>query len=165
MYTKGDVVLYPMHGAGIIEDFEEKNIDGVVRNYYVLNIPLGNLKVMLCEDNIESANLRKIMEYEYILNTLESVANSIKTPLRSESWNQRHKDNMEKIKTGDFEQTAVVFYELYNRERERGLSSAEKKILTTAKKIIMSEIMLSYGVDKHKAEEVLEKYVNFQEVI
>ena len=165
MYTKGDIVLYPMHGAGIIEDFEEKNIDGVVRNYYVLNIPLGNLKVMLCEDNIESANLRKIMEFGYILSTLESVAGGIKRTLRSESWNQRHKDNMEKIKTGDFEQTAVVFYELYRRERERGLSSAEKKILTTAKKIIMSEIMLSYNVDKYEAEEILEKYAIFEEVV
>jgi len=154
-----------MHGAGVIEDFEEKNIDGVVRNYYVLNIPLGNLKVMLCEDSIESANLRKIMECGYILSTLETVAGSIKRTLRSESWNQRHKDNMEKIKTGDFEQTAVVFYELYHRERERGLSSAEKKILTTAKKIIMSEIMLSYNVDKYEAEEMLEKYAIFEEVV
>jgi CarD family transcriptional regulator len=158
MYTKGEAVVYPMHGAGIIEDFEEKNVDGINRNYYVLRLPLGNLKILLCESSINNIKLRKVMDSHDIAQVMQNAANLSYSP-KPDNWNQRYKDNMDKIKTGELSETAAVLYELYHREKQKSLSGAEKKVLTTAKKIVLSEIMLSYNVDRIEAEDILESYV------
>ena len=158
MFTKGEAVVYPMHGAGIIEDFEEKNVDGINRNYYVLRLPLGNLKILLCESSIHNINLRKVMNEREIAQVMQDAA-SLSHPVKLDNWSQRYKDNMDKIKTGELSETAAVLYELHNREKQKSLSGAEKKVLTTAKKIVLSEIMLSFNVDKTLAEEILESYV------
>ncbi|MCL2350154.1 MAG: CarD family transcriptional regulator [Defluviitaleaceae bacterium] len=158
MYSKGEAVVYPMHGAGIIEDVEEKHIDGVSRNYYVLRIPLGDLKILLCQENIESSNLRKVMPQDEIGRIMSNI-DAAPSCLHTASWNQRYKENMEKIKTGKLCETAAVFHELFHREKQKGLSGAEKKVLTTAKKALLSEIMLSYNIEKLSAEQMLESYM------
>ena len=159
LYTKGDAVVYPMHGAGIIEDLEEKNIDGINRNYYVLRIPLGDLKIMFAADATEGTKIRKVLASRDIA---QIMSNAIKLPVTPsvENWNQRYRENLEKIKTGCLSDAASVFRNLHLREKSRGLSSAEKKMLTTVKKIMLSEIMLSYNVEKEKAEEILENSMN-----
>jgi len=159
MYKIGEAVVYPMHGAGIIQACELKNIDGVERNYCVLHIPLGDLKIMLCEDSMPHINMRSIMSADEICQTLAHVT-SVKHGAGSDNWNQRYKDNMERIKTGLLKESASVFYELYCRERIKGLSGAEKKVMTTAKKIVLSEIMIAYNIEKNSAEEILESYLN-----
>ena len=158
LYAKGDAVVYPMHGAGIIEDFEEKNIDGIWRNYYVLHIPIGGLKIMLSADAMEAVNMRKVMSSCDIARVMDDVVNMPIGPA-AENWNQRYKENLEKIKSGRLSDAALVFRSLYFREKQRGLSSAEKKMLTTVKKIMLSEIMLSYNVEKPEAEKILERSV------
>jgi len=143
-----------MHGAGIIEDFEEKNIDGVCRSYCILHIPVGDLKIMLAADALEDVNLRKVMPRCDFARVMDDV---VKSPIMpsADNWNQRYKDNLEKIKSGELSDTASVFRSLHHREGQRGLSSAEKKMLTIVKKIMLSEIMLSYEVEKFEAEEIL----------
>ena len=83
----------------------------------------------------------------------------------SDNWSQRYKDNMDRIKTGLLQESAAVFYELYCRERIKGLSGAEKKVMTTAKKIILSEIMIAYSIEKNIAEEILESYLNKKKIV
>ncbi|MCL2235752.1 MAG: hypothetical protein FWB98_04840 [Defluviitaleaceae bacterium] len=164
MFRVGEAVVYPMHGAGIIEDFELKNIDGIERNYCVLQIPLGELKIMLCEDSLPHVNMRRIMSQDDIAETLAEVT-SAKHGAGSDNWSQRYKDNMDRIKTGLLQESAAVFYELYCRERIKGLSGAEKKVMTTAKKIILSEIMIAYSIEKNIAEEILESYLNKKKIV
>jgi len=156
LYTKGDAVVYPMHGAGVIEDLEIQNIDGVLRNYYVLRIPIGDLKIMLAADAVGNTNMRKVMPQDDIAQVMDDVVNMPETPVTA-NWSQRYKDNLEKIKSGQLSDAALVFRSLHSRERQRGLSSAEKKMLTTVKKIMLSEIMLSYDVEKDVAEDILDK--------
>ena len=155
LYVKGDAVVYPMHGAGVIEDLEEKNIDGIQRSYYVLRIPIGDLKIMLAADAHDS-KLRKIMPRGDIAQVMDAAANAPHLPCVV-NWSQRYKDNLAMIKSGQLSDAALVFRSLYAREAERGLSSAEKKMLVTVKKIMLSEIMLSYNVEKVEAESILEK--------
>ena len=162
LYTKGDAVVYPMHGAGVIEDLEEQSIDGVSRSYYVLRIPIGDLKIMLAADAVGNSNMRKIMGADDIAQVMDTVVNMPHIPATA-NWAQRYKENLEKIKSGELSDAAVVFRSLYSRERARGLSSAEKKMLTTVKKIMLSEIMLSYKVEKGEAEKILEKSMGFAE--
>lgn len=157
VYAKGDAVVYPMHGAGIIEDFEEKNIDGICRSYCVLRIPIGDLTIMLEASAMENVNLRKVMTSCDIARVMDDVVKMPALPAADNNWNKRYKDNLERIKSGQLSDAAIVFRNLYNREKQRGLSSAEKKMLSNVKKIMLSEIMLSYDVEKLEAEEILEK--------
>ena len=158
MYSKGEVVVYPMHGAGVIEDFEEKVIDGITRDYYVLFLPLGGLKVMLPSDGIQKSGLRPILQEGEIEGVLKNMS-ELKNTARMESWSVRYKENVDKMKSGKLCQAASVLYELYHKEKLKGLSSAEKKVMTTAKKIVLSEIMLGFDVEKDIAEDVLDKYL------
>lgn len=155
MFSKGDKIVYPLYGAGVIEDLEEKEIDGHHQWYYVLRIPVGNLKIMISADKAESLGIREIYDKNEIMEVLGKV---VEHPIdMPENWNQRYKENMDKIKSGKLEEVALVFRNLRDRERERGLSTAEKKMMTTAKQIILSELILSQNVDKSDAEEILAK--------
>jgi len=153
MFNKGDKIVYPLYGAGVIEDLEEKEIDGNQQWYYVLRIPVGNLKIMISAGKAESLGIREIYGKDEIVGVIGSVVDiPIDMP---ENWNQRYKENMERIKSGKLEEVALVFRNLRERERERGLSTAEKKMMTTAKQIILSELILSRDVEKSDAEDIL----------
>ena len=154
MFEVGDKVVYPLHGAGVIEDMEEKRIDGRVQNYYVLRLPVGNLKIMISVKNAEFMGIRPVMPINELIGAMESISDR---PVKmSDNWNLRYKENMEKIKSGEISESAEVFRNLRLRERQRGLSTAEKKMLVTVKQIILSEIILSTDVEKPAAEEILE---------
>ena len=153
MFSKGDKIVHSLHGAGVIEDLEEKEIDGSKQLYYVLRIPVGNLKIMISAGKAGTLGIREIYGKDEIMDVISSVA---KVPITMpENWNQRYKENMEKIKSGKLEEVALVFRNLYERERERGLSTAEKKMMTNAKQIILSELILSQDVEKSCAEDIL----------
>jgi len=154
MFVKGDRVVYPMYGAGIIVDLEDKMVDGQTNTYYVLSIPINNLKILVSVNNIETAGIRPVLpsgDLSAIIESAEEGAFLDKT-----NWNQRYRENLQKIKSGCLSETASVFKGLRRREKTKGLSSAEKKMLTTAKQIILSEIILSFNVEKETAENILE---------
>ena len=155
MFRKGDKIVYPLYGAGVIEDLEQKEIDGDCQMYYVLRIPVGNLKIMISANKAESLGIREIYAGGEILGIIASVMDApVEMP---ENWNQRYKENMERIKSGKLTEVALVYRNLLGRERERGLSTAEKKMMTTAKQIILSELILSREVEKTEAEGILEE--------
>ena len=157
MFEKGDKIVYPMYGAGVIEGLEEKQIDGEKMQYYVLNIPVGNLKIMISVINADTLGIREVSKSEEIFEIIKSIKGR---PINmSENWSQRYRDNLEKIKTGDLSEVAEVFRNLLEREKKRALSSAEKKMLTNAKQIILSEIILSRDVSKTEAEILLSETI------
>jgi len=155
MYSIGDKIVYPLYGAGIIEDLEEKEIEGQLQTYYVLHIPVGNLKIMISAAKAESQGVRSIYPKDEMISVIESILDA--PVVMSDNWNQRYKENMERIKSGRLADVALVFRNLLMRERERGLSTAEKKMMTTAKQIILSELILSQEVEKLEAEDILDK--------
>ena len=158
MFCKGDKIVYPLYGAGVIEDLEEKEVDGNSQTYYVMRLPVGNLTIMVSAGKAEVLGIRRVYEKEEVMSKITSVAGQ---PVEmSENWNDRYKENMDKIKSGKLDEVALVFRNLLLRERERGLSSAEKKVLTTAKSVILSEMILSYGIEKNNAEELLTQAVD-----
>ncbi|MDR3239184.1 MAG: CarD family transcriptional regulator [Clostridiales bacterium] len=158
MFAKGDKIVYPMYGAGVIEDLEEREIDGDSQMFYVLRIPVGNLKIMIAASNAEHLGIRHIYEKDEMLRIIESV--SLKPIEMPDNWNLRYKSNMEKIKSGQLTEVVLVFRNLLLREKQRGLSSAEKKMMTTAKQIIVSELILSQDMEKNNAEDMLTQMFN-----
>jgi len=154
MYQSGEKIVHPLYGAGIIENLEEKEVEGVLQTYYVLQIPVGNLKIMISAAKAEAQGIRGIHDSEEIIKIISSI---IDTPIdMPDNWNQRYKENMERIKSGQLSEVSLVFRNLLLRERERGLSTAEKKLMTTAKQIILSELILAKDIDRTDAETLLE---------
>ena len=155
VYAIGDKIVYPMYGAGTIENFERKVIDGEEETYYVIRMPIGNLTIMISTRKADNIGIRGICDSKEIMKKIKQI--SKKPDSVNQNWNQRFKDNMEKIKTGDLTLIAEVVRNLMIREKEKGLSAAEKKLLMSAKQIILSELVLSKDINKEEAELMLAK--------
>ena len=158
MFNLGDKVVYPMHGAGIIETMESKEILGEVKNYYVLKMPIGEMKLMIPVDNVDNIGLRNIIDKSVV----ESVYDILKQAavLNDSNWNKRFRDNMIKMKTADIIAVAQVVRDLTYRDREKGLSTGEKKMLISAKQMLVSEIALSMEMDGVAIQEYIENIIN-----
>lgn len=156
MFNIGDKVVYPMHGAGIIEAIEEKEILGARKRYYIMNIPIGDMKVMIPMDNVDQIGLRGVIDthgVEQVLTILQDNHSKMST-----NWNRRYRANMEKIKSGDIFQVAEVVRNLMLREREKGLSTGERKMLDSAKQILVSELVLAQNSSAQDVDEVLNQF-------
>lgn len=160
MFNIGDTVVYPMHGAGIIESIEEKEILGNRRKYYVMNMPVGDIKVMIPMDNVERIGLRDVIgkgALREVFEILESVEES-----NNPNWNRRYRANMDKIKSGNIFKVAEVVRSLLLREKRKGLSSGERKMLESAKQILMSELLMVKGIDRNEIISYLERIFNHE---
>jgi len=153
MYSIGDKIVYPMHGAGIIEQIEEKVILGEKRKYYVLNVPCGDMKIMIPVEKSKDIGVRDVISSKDVDTVLE-VLNAPSTEM-SDNWNRRYRENMEKLKTGDICEVAEVVRNLLRIEREKNLSAGEKKMLANARQILVSEIILARDMETAKAEELV----------
>ena len=153
MYNIGDRVVYPMHGAGVIDSIEEKEILGKLQKYYVMKMPLGDMKVMIPMSNTEGIGIRDIIDSEEADRVLVSFKEY--EAECEQSWNKRYRENMIKIKSGDIHEGARVVKMLMCRDREKGLSTGERKMLTNAKQILISELVLS----KNMIQEEIEKLI------
>lgn len=154
MFNIGDRVVYPMHGAGTIEGVEEREILGKTHRYYVLRLPIGDMKVMIPVDNTKEIGLRDVIgadEVDKVMLVLRQECTAMST-----NWNRRYRSNLEKIKSGDIYEVADVVRNLAGREREKGLSTGERKMLDSAKEILISELILAKNWDREKTMSVLE---------
>lgn len=153
MFNIGDKVVYPMHGAGIIEAIEEKEILGQKRKYYIMRMPIGDMKVMIPMKNADDAGLREIITLKEVDQVMAVLSDDISR--MPKNWNRRYRANMDKIRSGDIYEVAMVVRNLMLRDREKGLSTGERKMLTNAKQILVSEIVLAKDVDEKTAEELI----------
>lgn len=156
MFKCGDKVLYPMHGAGVVEDIEMKNILGKKEKYYVVNLPTKNMKVMIPVDKSDSLNLREVIDQT----TIPEVFSIFKEDYidKGMNWNKRYKYNLEKVKSGDIYELANVIKDLTQRDNQKGLSTGERKMLNDSKQLFISEITLSSGRDKSEIENLIKGY-------
>jgi CarD family transcriptional regulator len=141
MYNIGDMIAHPLHGAGIVDGIESREINGCVRQYYVLKLSAGGMVVMVPTETSEMVGMRPIVgsaEAESIMNAIPGI--DIET---TSNWSRRYRENMERLKSGDLLEVARVVKGLTLRDMERGLSAGDRKMLTTAKQILISEIVLS----------------------
>lgn len=153
MYKIGDSVVYPMHGAGIIEDIEQKEILGKIQSYYVIRMPIGDMKVMVPTENAQGVGVRDVIGKKDAEKVMKAFRESETDVIQN--WNKRYRDNMVKIKSGDVFEVAAVVKSLMLRDREKGLSTGERKMLSSAKQILISEIVVATGIDHNSIEERL----------
>ena len=157
MYNIGDKVVYPMHGAGTIDAIEEKNILGENQAYYIIKMP-GEVKVMVPTAKAQDVGVRNIIDE----NTASQVFKVLETNSTemSTSWNKRYRDNMEKMKSGDIYEVADVVRNLSFKQKEKGLSTGEKKMLLNAKQILVSELTLAENANKEEIEEMVNSKID-----
>ena len=152
MYKIGDKVLYPMHGAGVIEGIEERDIMGKKHKYYTMHIPVGDMKVLIPCEGTENTGLRSIIDAKTADKVIEAMA--IEEAEELVSWNKRYRDNLQRIKSGDIFEVAAVTRVLMVRDREKGLSTGERKMMSDARHILISELVLAKNVSKEEISDM-----------
>ena len=155
MFRIGDKIVHPMHGAGVVDGIVQRKVNGVVRDYYTLKLPIGGMLVMIPTDHCDQIGVRAILsgdEAERILDQLTDVQVEMQS-----NWNHRYRENMERLKSGDLMEVAKVVKGLAQREGRRGLSNGERKMLHSAKQILVSEIGLAQSISYQEAEDRLEE--------
>ena len=157
MFNVGDKIVYPMHGAGTIDAIEEKNILGEKQNYYIIKMP-GEVKVMVPTDKAEEVGVRNIIGKEEAAKVM-SVLGENETEM-SQNWNKRYRDNMDKMKSGDIYEVADVVRNLSFKQKEKGLSTGEKKMLNNAKQILVSELVLAEHASQEEVEKLVDNKIN-----
>lgn len=157
MFNVGDKVVYPMHGAGTIEAIEEKDILGEKQEYYILKMP-GEVKAMVPVAKAQDIGIRNVIDSKTageVISVLEENSTQM-----SMNWSKRYRDNMEKMKSGDIYEVADVVRNLSFKQKEKGLSTGEKKMLLNAKQILVSELVLAEHSSKDYIEDLVENKIS-----
>lgn len=158
LFKVGDRVVYPLHGAGIIEAIEEREILGQRHRYYIMRMPVGDMRVMIPTTAARECGLRAVIPAGQVQEVLE-VLRAGATPMAG-NWNHRYRENADKLKSGDIFEVAEVVRNLSSREREKGLSTGERRMLDTARQILISELALAAGLPEGEATRLVDRQLD-----
>ena len=158
MFQVGDKIVHPMHGAGVIDSIVSKKVNGVVRDYYILKLPVGGMLVMIPTANTEEIGVRPVVDRAEA-DRLIAAMPDIQVDMTS-NWNQRYRENMLRIKSGNLLEVAKVVKGLMYRETQKGLSTGERKMLHSAKQILISELVLAQSMPYEAVEERVNKVLH-----
>lgn len=155
MFSVGDKVVHPMHGAGVIADIVSEKVAGTVQEYYVFKMPVGGLVLKIPVATSHLVGLRDVVDAQ-VADAVMSALGSMEVDMTS-NWNHRYRENMQRLKSGDLYEVARVIKGLAFRDNQRGLSNGERKMLHTAKQIFISEMVLVMDRDYQMIESQLSK--------
>ena len=150
MFSIGDLVVHPMHGAGVIDDIVRERVAGTTKEYYVFKMPMGGLILKIPTENSQAIGIRKVIskaEADELLEEIPAIAVE-----HNANWNKRYQENLLRLKSGDLREVAQVIKGLMRRDTLRGLSTGERKMLHSAKQIMISELVLVLGSDYKSVE-------------
>ncbi len=154
MYKVGDTVVHPMHGAGTIEAIRTIEVLGKKQDYYTIRMAVGGMTTSVPVSGSEKVGLREVANADEAKKILETFR---KISLKDDTnWNKRQRENINKLKSGDIYQVLEVLKDLMYREKKKGLSTNERKVLSSAKQIVLSELILSSFASKSDIESIIE---------
>jgi CarD family transcriptional regulator len=159
MFSVGDLAVYPAHGVGIIERIENQEISGCEQDFYVMRILDNNMIIMIPTNNVNNVGLREIID-EAELPRLYSILEKRDVTLDNQTWNRRYREYMDKIKTGSVFEVAEVYRDLLMLRVEKELSFGERKMLETARTLLIKEISLAKQIGESQVEEDLDSMFN-----
>ena len=154
MFQIGDKVVHPMYGGGVVDSIVQKTVDGVVRDYYILKLPNRSMVVMVPTDNCEEIGVRRVVDQTQADQVMAAIP-AIQVEMTA-NWNHRYRENMERMKSGDLLEVARVIKGLTIRDQKRGLSTGERKMLHSARQILISEIVLAKSSSYESVEKELD---------
>lgn len=154
-FDVGDKVVYPHHGAAVVEERRVIEALGEQREYLVLRLAYGDLTLKVPCDKTDEVGLREVINDEEVEEVFAVLRKKdVRMPT---NWSRRYKNHVEKLKSGDIYQVAEVVRNLSNRDKDKGLSAGEKKMLNRARQILVSELTFAIGVDEGDAEKKLDE--------
>ncbi len=162
MFAVGDKVVYPMHGAAIIKDVEKRKLDGADTNYFILEMLSSDMKVMIPANNLERVGVRHIVAKSMLTKVEKVLKDRPVNHMKEITWNRRFNIYVDKLKTGDILEVADVVRTLAVQEEDKKLSTGERRLLNTAKQILLSEVMLVKKGTMEKVEDWLTKFFKIQ---
>lgn len=156
MFSVGDLAVYPAHGVGVIEKIETQEISGCQMDFYVMRILDNNMIIMIPTKNVNNVGLREIIDQAEVLK-LYSILEKRDVCIDNQTWNRRYREYMEKIKTGSVFEVAEVYRDLLMLKLEKDLSFGERKMLDTARTLLVKEISLARNVEEDQIEDDLDR--------
>ena len=160
-YSVVDTVIYPHHGAVVIERTEQRELAGEDREYFVMRTTHGDLTLMVPSDSCDEVGIRKVVSRRQV----ELVLAVLREPegKASGNWSRRFKANYEKLRSGDIFQVAEVVRNLAVREKDKGLSAGEKRMLTKARQILLSELAVATKKGEERTAEMIDQILEEQQ--
>lgn len=156
MFKIGTKIVYPAHGVGVVEKIEEKEMSGKTEHCYIIRMSEGGMTIMVPKNNATKIGIRKVIDKKDVKKILTILRNdSHDSSEMEENWNRRHKEYIEKIKTGSVFEVAKVYRDLYLLKSEKELSFGERQVLDNAHQLIVSEIAEAKGINEEKAKLLL----------
>jgi CarD family transcriptional regulator len=155
VFIEGDMAVYPAHGVGVIKAVETKTIGGIDQSFYILEILDNSMRIMIPTASSENVGLRAIVGESEVSDVLDILADR-SVELGTQTWNRRYRDYMEKIKTGSVHEVAVVLRDLFLLSVDKDLSYGERKMLDTAKNLIVKELSLAQDIEEASVSKTIE---------
>jgi CarD family transcriptional regulator len=156
MFKIGDMAVYPAHGVGVIEKIETQEISGCQQDFYVMRILDNNMLIMIPTHNVSNVGLRDIIGQTEVIK-LYSILKERDVILDSQTWNRRYREYMDKIKSGSVFEVAEVYRDLLILKLEKDLSFGERKMLDTARNLLVKEISLAEEIEEEQVEKDLDR--------
>jgi CarD family transcriptional regulator len=156
MFNIGDLAVYPAHGVGVIVKIEAQEISGCQQDFYVMRILDNNMIIMIPTNNVNNVGLRDLIGQTDV-SRLYSILKKRDVTIDNQTWNRRYREYMEKIKTGSAFEVAEVYRDLLILKLDKDLSFGERKMLDTARNLLVKEISLARKIDEDQVEKDLDK--------
>jgi len=156
MFKIGDLAVYPAHGVGIIERIESQEFSGSTQDFYVMRILDNDMIIMIPTQNVDSVGLRGIIGKKEVAK-LYTILEKRDVVIDNQTWNRRYREYTDKIKTGSVYEVAEVYRDLLILKIEKELSFGERKMLDTARNLLVKEIALAKRVEEEQIEKDLDK--------
>ncbi len=163
MFNVGQMAVYPAHGVGVIESIQEKEVGGQPHSFYIMRLLDNDMIIMIPTNNAKNIGLRKVIDTKSVLDIYE-ILRTRPTRINTTTWNRRYRDYMDKIKTGSPLRVAEVLRDLTLLKLEKELSFGERKMLDTAKNLLVKELSLVNNMKEEEIEAQLQDILNHSDV-
>ena len=161
MFKIGDKAVYPAHGVGEVSAIEARDISGTNQTCYVLRVFDKEMTIMIPQKNVQHVGLRNVINQEEA-GEVYKILKKRPSPSSPQSWNRRHREYMEKIKTGSLFEIAEVLRDLYLLKLEKDLSFGERKVFDTAKDLLVKEMSIAKEEEEDTIEAELKKIMHLK---
>lgn len=156
MFDVGEMAVYPAHGVGVIESIEQRSVGEIEQSFYVMKILNNNMVIMIPTATSKNVGLRSIISSNEVDDVFD-ILQEKDVEIGTQTWNRRYREYMEKIKTGSLFEVAAVLRDLYLLQEDKDLSYGERKMMDTAKGLLVKELSIAKQTEEDQVEEIIEQ--------
>ncbi len=146
----GDLVVYPAHGVGLIASIDTKKLAGVSQDFYIMRLLDTDATIMVPVQNATNVGLRQIVNKEMVPKVYKILKDKTDSIFDTQTWNKRYREYTDKIRTGCVMEVATVLRDLYTLKTDKELSFGERRMLNTAKSLLVKELSIAKNITEDK---------------